>query len=63
MRTSHEQPHTHPMHDPLGLTARAHERSATAKVHSDNREVPSVNPLWMITAGLGAFVVLLVIVW
>jgi hypothetical protein len=66
MRTLHEEQRARPMHDPLGLTQHARkpaDSAPAADMHSDDREISSVNPLWMITAGLAAFVVLLVAVW
>jgi hypothetical protein len=55
---------TRHIHDPLGLAAsrpiEAHDSAHTA---SQPEHDTSVNPLWMITAGLAAFLILLVAVW
>ncbi len=62
MRTSSNDRYTEPIADPLKL------KSAAAKSHPSlidllEGNVPSVNPLWMITGGLAAFMLLLVVVW
>ena len=50
--------------DPLGLSAASAARDATHPTRSREPELDtSVNPLWMITAGLAMFLILLVAVW
>lgn len=65
MRNSNDELPARAMHDPLGLSARARHASGVppAETDSDDHAPSSVNPLWMITWGLAAFVVLLVAVW
>ncbi|NLG77380.1 MAG: hypothetical protein GX535_14190 [Xanthomonadaceae bacterium] len=60
MRNVHRERQARAVHDPLGLASHASE--ATARAHADAQD-SSVNPLWMISAALAAFVVLLVVVW
>ncbi len=55
---------TRHIHDPLGLSAAAAARDLASSTPSREREHDtSVNPLWMITAGLATFLILLVAVW
>ena len=52
------------IHDPLRLTAsRPVEADDSAHTAAQTGHNTSVNPLWMITAGLAAFLILLVAVW
>jgi hypothetical protein len=54
------------MRDPLGLAAHAPKpRNAVGPEHTESEKENDfvVNPLWMITAGLAAFLILLVAVW
>lgn len=72
-KSHHRKPHgvasacsaaTRHIEDPLGLSAATAARDVTCPGRStepDRRA--SVNPLWMITAGLAAFLILLVAVW
>jgi hypothetical protein len=50
------------LQDPLGI--RAHSRpledEPAQEIDPEDRREPIVNPLWMITAGLALFVILLV---
>ena len=55
---------TRHIHDPLGLSAATAARGAASRGRSREPEHDtSVNPLWMITAGLATFLILLVAVW
>lgn len=55
------------MRDPLGILSHSRKpppEPATLTTSADDLDSrSSVNPLWMITAGLAAFVLLLVAVW
>ncbi len=64
MRKSHNVHQTSSLHDPLHLVSQAPESAGRRAdtTHSEDHET-QVNPLWMITAGLAAFLVLLVAVW
>ena len=68
-RRSHDSTSVYPdvtrhIHDPLRLSAVTAARDATSRGRSREPEHDtSVNPLWMITAGLATFVILLVAVW
>jgi hypothetical protein len=64
MRKSHHP--AEPMRDPLGLAAHAPKpHNAAGPEHTEPQKDGDfvVNPLWMITAGLAAFLILLVAVW
>lgn len=66
MRKSHNEQGPLSLHDPLRLASRAHRPPGSSAVEasdSEGQEVSTVNPLWMITAGLAAFLILLVAVW
>jgi hypothetical protein len=66
MRKSHHPAPAEHMRDPLGLAAHAPKpRSAAGPEHTESEKDSDfiVNPLWMITAGLAAFLILLVAVW
>lgn len=55
---------TRHIHDPLRLSAATAARGVTSPARSREPEHDtSVNPLWMITAGLATFLILLVAVW
>ena len=64
MRNSSEQQRAQTLHDPLGLKSNASKPAVrVAEAQASGYEISPVNPLWMITAGLAAFIVLLVAVW
>jgi hypothetical protein len=68
-RKSHDPTSVYPdvtrhIHDPLGLSAATAAREVIPPGRAPQPEHDtSVNPLWMITAGLAAFLILLVAVW
>lgn len=66
MRKSHNEQQASSLHDPLRLASQAPKptgrRTVAEATHSEDHEM-QVNPLWMITAGLAAFLILLVAVW
>lgn len=65
MHNVHQEQQARAMHDPLGLAQRARKASgveAAVQVRADAQD-SSVNPLWMISGALAAFVLLLVVVW
>jgi hypothetical protein len=67
MRKSHNEQHARSVQNPLRVASQAHNPAsngpAVEATHSESQEISSVNPLWMITAGLAAFLILLVAVW
>lgn len=64
MRNLSEEQRARALHDPLGLKSNANKPTAhVAEAQASGYEISPVNPLWMITAGLATFVVLLVLVW
>lgn len=52
-----------PLRDPFGIATHAHKARASREEQAHDEAAHQVNPLWMITAGLAAFLILLVAVW
>ncbi len=66
MNRKPSQSSTEPISDPFGLGIYAATHDPKRDDHhaqSVSHEDFTVNPLWMITAGLAAFLILLVAVW